>query len=122
MCPAKLRVSNLTRGTRLADRADVADTASQGRVGLRKHATLAPGEGLWIDVCEAVHTFGMRFPIDVVFLDRKKRVLKVRANMGRRRIAVSLRARSVLELPAGRAAETGTQHGDLLQFEKYTDD
>jgi uncharacterized membrane protein (UPF0127 family) len=118
----KLRVTNVTRGTLLADHADIADTGRKSRVGLRKHATLAPGEGLWIGVCEAVHTFGMKFAIDVVFLDRQKRVVKTRTNMLRRRIAVSLRADSVLELPAGRILDTSTQIGDQLEFEKFADD
>jgi len=115
----KLRATNTTRGTMLADRADIADTSAKRRKGLLKHSGLAPGEGLWIVPCEGVHTFFMKFPIDVVFLNRKRKVLKVRANMGRRRIAMSLRAHSVLELPAGRAAETGTQRGDQLELEKY---
>jgi uncharacterized membrane protein (UPF0127 family) len=46
-------------------------------------------------------------------------VLKIRPNMGRRRIALSLRAHSVLELPAGRLAETETRAGDVLEFQKY---
>ena len=115
----KLRATNATRGTVLADRADIADTSAKRRTGLLKHSGLASGEGLWIVPCEGVHTFFMKFPIDVVFLNRKRKVLKVRTNMGRGRIALSLRAHSVLELPAGRLAETGTQAGDQLELEKY---
>jgi len=63
-----LRIVNLTRGTVVADKAEIADTGAKARTGLLKHAGLAPGEGLWIAPCEAIHTFGMRFPIDVVFL------------------------------------------------------
>ncbi len=116
---AKLRVTNLTRGTTLADRADIADTSATRRTGLLKHSGLAPGEGLWIVPCEGVHTFFMKFAIDVVFLSKKRKVLKIRPNMVRRRIAFSLRAHSVLELPAGYLAETGTQPGDQLELEKY---
>jgi uncharacterized protein len=116
---AKLRVTNLTRGTLLADRADIADTSVTRRTGLLKHSGLAPGEGLWIVPCEGIHTFLMKFPIDVVFLNKKRKVLKIRPRMVRRRIAFSLRAHSVLELPAGHLAETGTQPGDQLQLEKY---
>jgi uncharacterized protein len=115
----KLRAKNTTRGTILADRADIADTSAKRRQGLLKHSALAPGEGLWIVPCEGVHTFLMKFPIDVVFLSKQRKVLKIRANMGRRRISMSLRAHSVLELPAGRAAETGTQKGDQLELQKY---
>jgi hypothetical protein len=115
----KLRATNLTRGTVLADRAEIADTSAKRRQGLLKHTGLAPGEGLWIVPCEGVHTFLMKFPIDVVFLNKKRKVLKIRPNMGRRRMALSLLAHSVLELPAGRLAETGTQRGDQLELEKY---
>lgn len=116
----KLRATNVTRGALLADRADIADTSAKRRQGLLKHSGLAPGEGLWIVPCEGVHTFAMKFPIDVVFLNKKRKILKIRPNMGRGRIALSLRAHSVLELPAGRLAETGTEKGDVLELEKYT--
>lgn len=112
-------MTNTTRGTIVADRADIADTSLKRRTGLLKHTGLAPGEGLWITPCEGVHTFGMKFAIDVVFLNKKKKVLKIRPNMVKRRLALSLLAHSVLELPAGRLAETGTVAGDLLEFEKY---
>jgi uncharacterized membrane protein (UPF0127 family) len=116
----KLRIANLTRGTVVADRADFADTGAKARTGLLKHSGLEPGEGLWIAPCEAVHTFGMRFPIDVVFLDRDKKVVKMRAQLVPRRIAFAVRASSVLELPAGRLAETETQCGDQFEFEKVS--
>ena len=115
----KLRVSNQSRSRVLADRADIADTSAKRRRGLLKHTSLEPGEGLWIAPCEGVHTFGMKFPIDVVFLNRNKKVLKIRPNMVRGRIAFSLRAHSVLELPAGTVIESGTKAGDQLEFEKY---
>jgi uncharacterized membrane protein (UPF0127 family) len=115
----KLRVSNLSRGRVLADRAEIADTSAKRRRGLLKHTNLEPGEGLWIAPCEGVHTFGMKFPIDVVFLSRKRKVLKIRPNMVRGRIAFSLLAHSVLELPAGTVIETDTRAGDQLEFEKY---
>jgi uncharacterized membrane protein (UPF0127 family) len=116
---AKLRIRNQSRDTLVADRADIADTSAKRRTGLLKHTGLAPGEGLWIAPCEAVHTIGMKFPIDVLFLDKKKKVLKIKPAMPRWRMAVSLFAHSVLELPSGRAAETQTAPGDQLEFEKY---
>jgi uncharacterized membrane protein (UPF0127 family) len=115
----KLRVANQSRDRVLADRADIADTSAKRRTGLLKHTSLEPGEGLWIAPCEGVHTFGMKFPIDVIFLNRKRKILKIRPNMVRARMALSLRAHSVLELPAGTIEKTGTQVGDQLEFEKY---
>lgn len=116
---AKLLVRNTSRGTTLADRADIADTSSKRQTGLLKHSKLEFGEGLWIVPCEAVHTIGMKFPIDVLFLNRKRRVLKIRHAMPRWRFAGSLFAHSVLELPSGAAAATETVTGDQLEFEKY---
>jgi|SRR5215472_13536879 uncharacterized membrane protein (UPF0127 family) len=116
---ARLRIRNSSRGTMLADRADIADTSAKRRTGLLKHAGLEPGEGLWIAPCEAVHTIGMKFPIDVLFLDKKRKVLKIKQRMPRSRMAVSLFAHSVLELPSGRAEECKTVAGDQLEFEKY---
>ncbi|HSW50972.1 MAG TPA: DUF192 domain-containing protein [Bryobacteraceae bacterium] len=111
-----LQIRNLTRGNILAGQAEIADTSRKRRVGLLKHDSLPSGHGLWITPCEGVHTFGMKFPIDVIFLDRAKKVLKIRAGMGPRRISLCLRAHSVLELPAGTAAAAETRAGDQLEF------
>ncbi len=116
---AKLRIRNQSRNTQLADRAEIADTSAKRRTGLLKHTGLEAGEGLWISPCEAVHTIGMKFAIDVLFLDRKRKVLKVKNAMPRGRLAASLFAHSVLELPSGTAAATQTVAGDQLEFEKY---
>lgn len=112
---ALAKVWNRTRGELLADRAAIANTSALRRQGLLKHERLAAGEGLWIVPCEGVHTFGMKFPIDVVFLSRDNRVLKVRREMPRRRICLCLRAHSVLELAAGAARAAP---GDQLEFER----
>ena len=113
-----MRVENRTKAILLGDAIDLANTSSKRRTGLLKHAGLAKGQGLWIVPCEAVHTFGMKFSIDVLFLNKKRKVLKIREDMGRRRIALCLRAHSVLELPAGTVAATGTQPGDELELIK----
>ena len=114
----RLRIRNLNRETVLAEAAEVADTSRARRAGLLNHTSLAPGEGLWIVPCEAIHTFGMKFAIDVLFLSRKRKVLKIRKNMVKRRMAFCLRAHSVLELPAGTAESSGTEFGDQLEFVK----
>jgi len=111
-------VRNETRNTILADAADQADTSAKRRTGLLKHERLAPGEGLWIVPCESVHTFFMKFPIDLVYLDKKRRVLKVRDSVPAWRLSACLRAHSILELPAGTAKSTGTVPGDVLAIDK----
>ena len=114
----QVQVRNITRDVLLGHSVAVAADSRTRRTGLLKHDRLAPGEGLWIAPCEAVHTFGMKFAIDVVYLSRSKKVLKVRKNMGKRRISLCLRAYSVLELPAGVLDETGTAPGDQLEFDR----
>jgi hypothetical protein len=112
-----LQVINLTRGTTLATHLVVASSGETRRKGLLGRDSLLPGEGLWIKPCESVHTFFMRFPIDLVYLDRGNRIRKVRSAVGAWRISACLSAHSVLELAAGTIRATGTQRGDTLEFE-----
>jgi uncharacterized membrane protein (UPF0127 family) len=111
-----LRVSNLTRNTVLATCMEVADSGAKRNKGLLGRDCLAPGEGLWIRPCEAVHTFWMRFPIDLIYLDRKNRIRKLVSAVPPWRLSACLRAHSVLELPSGTIRETQTQPGDTLDF------
>lgn len=103
----------------LADRADIADTSATRNRGLLKHTGLAQGEGLWIVPTQGVHTFGMKFTIDVVYLNRARKILKIRPSMVRSRMSLCLSAHSVLELPDGTLKKTGTRAGDQLEFERY---
>ena len=73
---------------------------------------------MWIAPCESVHSFGMKFAIDLVYLDRKKRVRKIRREMVPRRLSACLTAHSVLELPVGAIDASRTEPGDQLEFEK----
>lgn len=116
----KLLIKNTNRNSVVASSADIADTSQKRRTGLLKHTHLAAGEGLWIVPCEAVHSFGMKFAIDVLYLSKQKKVIKIRDNMKKSRMSVCFRAHSVLELPAGHAALTGTVVGDQLEFTKHT--
>jgi uncharacterized protein len=109
-------VRNLTRDTLLGGQIDVADTSAKRRTGLLKHTGLERGAGLWIVPCEGVHMFGMKFAIDVVFLNKQKQVVKVRPNLGKWGMSFSFRAKSVLELPVGTIESTGTQVGDQLEM------
>lgn len=87
-------------------------------MGLLRHRSLEPGRGLWIVPSEAVHSFGMKFAIDVIFLDRKRKVRKLTPGMAPRRIAICWTAHSILELPVGTILATRTEPGDQLAFEK----
>jgi uncharacterized membrane protein (UPF0127 family) len=113
----KFRVKNVTRGTQLGDQVTSARTSSERQTGLLKHRGLEPGHGLWIVPCEGIHTFFMKFTIDVVYMDRKKSVRKVVPRLAPWRMSLCLPAHSVIELPAGTIEATGTQAGDQLEFE-----
>ncbi len=112
----RMKISNLTRNSVLASCAEVADREATRRKGLLGRDGLAPGEGLWIVPCEAIHTFGMRFSIDLVYLDRTLRVRKVRNAVHPWRMSACLAAHSIIELPAGTVLATRTSCGDILQF------
>jgi uncharacterized membrane protein (UPF0127 family) len=112
----RLRVDNVTRGTLLATELEVADSGPKRNKGLLGRTGLDAGGGLWIVPCESVHTFFMKFAIDLVYLDRKQRIRKVLSAVGPWRLSMCLSAHSILELPAGTIAATKTQAGDFLEF------
>jgi uncharacterized protein len=112
-----VQVRNLTRDTILAERAELAASFwARGRGLLGRHA-LTMGEGIVLYPNNSVHTFFMRFPIDVVFADTQARVVGLRANMPPQRpFAGAWRARYTIELPVGMIAQSGTTLGDQLAF------
>ncbi len=112
----RLRAFNLTRQTVLADSLEVASNSASRKKGLMGRQSLSPGEGLWIVPCEAVHTFGMHFAIDLVYLNRKHRIVKTKSNVVPRRLSACLSAHTVIELPSGTIRDTQTMPGDLLEF------
>jgi uncharacterized membrane protein (UPF0127 family) len=116
-----LQVVNVTRGTKLATRLEAAHTGPARRKGLLGRDGLLPGEGLWIAPCESVHTFFMRFDIDLVYLDREHRIKKVRHAVGPWRVSACFTAHSILELPAGTVRETRSTPGDALEITPAAD-
>jgi len=83
-------------------------------VGLLGRSAIAPGVGLWLRPCRAVHTFGMRFSIDVVFVDADGRVIRVDSPVEPWRVRACLRASGVVELANGEARRLGVEPGALL--------
>ena len=109
---------NESRGKALATQLEIADDGYARRKGLLGRDGLEVGTGLWIYPCESVHTFAMRFAIDLVYLDRDCVVKKLRSNVPPGRLSACLFARSVIELPAGTIEATGTQIGDRIAISK----
>jgi uncharacterized protein len=103
-------------GDVVCDRCEIADGVITRVRGLLGRSGLPRGHGLLIEPTWSVHTWFMRFPIDVVFLDRELTVLKVRTRMGPWRTAARFRARSVLELAAGECERLGLEVGDRLAY------
>ena len=101
-------------GAVVCERCVVAATALTRLRGLLGRRGLDPGEGLLLRPASSIHTFFMRFPIDVVFLDRELGVRKVVPELGPWRAAFARGARSALELPAGEAARRGITVGQRL--------
>jgi uncharacterized protein len=110
---------NQTRQAYLATSLAVANThwsRLRGLLGLGAD-DFRNGSGLWIVPCHGVHTLGMGFPIDVVYLDRSMTVIEVQSELKPWRFApVRRHATSVLELPVRTAAETNTAVGDRIEI------
>jgi uncharacterized membrane protein (UPF0127 family) len=112
-----LRVVNPTREQTLVTHGRVASTVWSRLRGLIGSSPLAPGEGLLIVPCKAIHTHFMRFPIDVLYVDAGKEVVRIGHALPPWRFGrLYRRSRFVLELPAGAAKNTDTQVGDRLQI------
>lgn len=111
----KVRVENVTRGVTLAESAQVADNVFTRFLGLQGRARLEEGHGMVIRPCSGIHTMFMRFPIDVIYVDREDRVVHIERAIAPWRVGRVLRAsRYVVELPAGTVARSGTQLGDQI--------
>ncbi len=114
----RIRVTNRTRGVELVRAGQAAATPWSRLIGLLGQRRLERGDGLLLCGEQAIHTIGMRFPIDVLYLDRTARVLRAFHSLPPQRLAPFLRdSHNVLELPAGTLAETGTRVGDELTIE-----
>lgn len=114
-----LCVYNRTRESLVATEAVLADGYWQRLIGLlgktSKWAHL--GAGLWIVPCHGVHTIGMLFPIDVIFVGKNKEVVHIEEHLRPFRISrVCLSASSILELPVHTVSRTGTRVGDSLEI------
>jgi uncharacterized protein len=105
---------NARTGGLVADRVELAVDSNSRRRGLLGRDRFDAGSALIIAPCNSIHTFFMRFDIDVVFVGRDGRVLKTCSAIPRRRIAFSLGAFAAVELPAGTLARAETKAGDLV--------
>ena len=115
----KYHLLNRSKQTILASEVELADTSWTRMKGLLGQTAedFPMGKGLWITPSQGVHTIGMKMPIDVAYLDSEYRVIHVCHRLAPFRIAaLKLKARSVIELPAGTLAQTETSIGDVLEI------
>jgi uncharacterized membrane protein (UPF0127 family) len=111
-----VRVDNLTRRSSVAEHCRVAASLRDRTVGLLATPSLPAGEGLLIERTQSIHMFFMRYPIDVVFVDRAARVTRTVTALRPWRVIWWARgARDCLELPVGAIAASGTVPGDQLE-------
>jgi uncharacterized protein len=103
-----------TGGAVVCTRCEVVERMLPRMRGLLGRSGLAEGEGMLLDPAPSVMTFFMRFPIDVVFLDRAQTIVKIVHAMGPWRVAAARRAVATLELPAGTAGALGLEPGMSL--------
>jgi uncharacterized membrane protein (UPF0127 family) len=115
------RVRRVADGAVVCGRCEIPESALGRARGLLGRNGLEAGGGMLIDRAGSVHMFFMRFPIDVVFLDRDRNVVGVRHRLRPWRVAGARHAVAALELPAGRAAAAGVEKGDRLAFEGVED-
>jgi uncharacterized membrane protein (UPF0127 family) len=111
---------NVTKGVAIASELEVATSFAARSQGLLGRAGLKPDTGLLIDPCSSIHMWFMRFPIDVIFLDKKNRVVGLRRNVKPWGMAWSWRGAKTIELPVGVIASTRTQLGDIVAFQTST--
>jgi uncharacterized membrane protein (UPF0127 family) len=105
-------------GDVICERCEIPESSFGRMRGLLGRSGLEPGGGMLIDAAPSVHMFFMRFPIDVVFLDRDWTVVRVVHALKPWRVAGARRAVAALELPAGTAAEAGLEEGDVLVLDE----
>jgi uncharacterized membrane protein (UPF0127 family) len=112
-----MRAFNPRSGKYIASDIVEADTIFKRIKGLMGRDSLPPGEALWLRPCKSIHTIGMKFPIDVLFLAKDNKVVGMEENIPPNRFsAFVFKAAGVLELAAGMVSQSGTKVGDVLEI------
>ena len=112
---------NRSRQTVLSTECEAADSGWERMRGLlgRSKKQFPAGKGLWLVPANSIHTIGMSFPIDVAYLDKTGRVIRLYHSLPPFRVAaIKFKTHSILELPTGTLARTRTEVGDIFEFRK----
>ena len=111
-----MRLFNESRGILLAEKLMVADTFWKRLRGLLGTREWPEGNALLINPCNNIHMFGMKYCLDVLFLDRQNMVLEAVEALAPGRLKLCGGAKCVVELPEGTLRRTGTRRGDRLKL------
>jgi uncharacterized membrane protein (UPF0127 family) len=112
-----MKAFNIRNSKQLADNVTIANSLFKRMKGLLGKKYMLNGEALWIKPCLSVHTFGMKFPVDVAFLNKRNQVIATIRNLQPNRLTkLYLKSSSVLELPAGVLEATDTRVGDEIEI------
>ncbi len=113
-----VRIVNETKQTELGERVEVARSFWKRGIGLMLRSGLSTGTGLVIDPCSSIHTMWMRFPIDVLYVDKDGTIKRVDEAMKPWRFGpLFVRGKYVIELPPGTIRSTETEQGDQIQLQ-----
>lgn len=107
-------IHNSSQGTLLGEHISVAQTFWQRLRGLLGTSNLQTGHGLMIKPCSSIHTWGMAYSIDVLFVDCNDQIIKIVQNLPAGRMAGAAGSYYVIELPKGTAQYTLCAVGDRL--------
>lgn len=114
----RVQVVNTTKGVAIAQEAECAFSLGQRLKGLLGRSSLTAKQGMVLKPCSSIHTFFMRFSIDVLFLDKNMQVIKAIQNMPPNRLGPMVwGSKLAIELPAGQIGQTKTQVGDRVEFQ-----
>ncbi|MGC8668405.1 MAG: DUF192 domain-containing protein [Chthonomonadales bacterium] len=109
------RLLHAASGVQIASRAVIAGSLGARIKGLIGRTRLEPGEALWLEPCNGIHTFGMRFPLDVLTLDRTLRIVRLYRAVQPNRILLPARGGYItIEAPIGTIERCGLREGDLV--------
>jgi hypothetical protein len=112
-----MKIINQTNNAILADKAVLANTPFARVRGLLGKKQLNPGEGIILRPCTSIHTFLMRFPIDILFVDKNNKIIKPISNLKPFRLTpIYFNAAFAIELPTGTIASTSTAPGDEVLY------
>jgi hypothetical protein len=112
-----VKAFNIRNSKQLAAKVIVADSTLKRMKGLLGKKHMMNGEALWIKPCMSIHTFFMKFTIDVIFLNRKNQVIATIRNLRPNRLTkLYLKSSSALELQAGILDATDTRVGDEIKI------